>query len=781
MKVFRVLLTLLALLAAPLVLAQAEVDYDDWTVMAERAEVALNEGGVTDVILSEMRSRFVEERAKFVELQGTNATRIATLKEQIAALGPAPEEGVEEAPEISTLRRELAQQLATAEAPRLRAVEATRRADGIIAEIDAILNERDRQAFVNRIQSPLSPSLIAKSVAMFGQSLRETGRGVVTSITAAQGLAGAQNRLPMIILLVVTGLVLILRSRRLIGRLLGRIAAIDGADRAGLLGLIVSLGQVILPVAGLYALAEALRLTGFYGPHGKLLIDLLPDLGITFFTARWLASRVMPAHAKMPRLLPLPDESLIWGRFWAAILAFVLIGSIAVIDFAKLDDYPPEVVSALEFPLVVLAGVGLFSLGRILSRPLLTESETSDEPLKRGLEPTRIVRILGRALMVFGVVGPLLGALGYYDATEYAIYSTIQTLAIIAFVLVVQQAVRDIAVLVTKDRTAGEGLWPTLANFAVAIAALPFLALNWGASPEDLSDLWRNFNEGLSLGETRISPTSFLTLIFVFVLGFLATRVVQAAVRNSILPRTKIETGGQVAIVSGLGYVGIFIAALVAIASAGLDLSSLAIVAGALSVGIGFGLQNIVSNFVSGIILLIERPIGQGDWIEVGGQMGYVRNISVRSTRIETFDRTDVIVPNADLVSGTVTNYTRGNSVGRAIVPVGVAYGTDTRKVEAILREIAEAHPMVLLNPKPAVVFMGFGADSMDFEIRAILRDVNYVLSVRSDMNHEIAVKFAENEIEIPFAQRDVWLRNPEALHAPAPKGSGAQDTEEGE
>ena len=101
MKVFRVLLTLLALLAAPLVLAQAEVDYDDWTVMAERAEVALNEGGVTDVILSEMRSRFVEERAKFVELQGTNATRIATLKEQIAALGPAPEEGVEEAPEIS--------------------------------------------------------------------------------------------------------------------------------------------------------------------------------------------------------------------------------------------------------------------------------------------------------------------------------------------------------------------------------------------------------------------------------------------------------------------------------------------------------------------------------------------------------------------------------------------------------------------------------------------------------------------------------------------------------
>ncbi|HKK97532.1 MAG TPA: mechanosensitive ion channel domain-containing protein, partial [Marivita sp.] len=534
---------------------------------------------------------------------------------------------------------------------------------------------------------------------------------------------------------------------------------------------LLSLLRVALPVAGLALVAQAGRLSGLLGPRGIELALMMPVfLFIVLFT-RWLAAQRF-THDEDQQAVALAPERRTEARFYANTLGWLFALNFLVVNVSEFDSWSDVAVSVILLPIHIVTGLLLFRLGQILSKvgPL----QPTEDDLVEGAEPSnfpaRLARLAGKGAMIIGVVGPILSAIGYLNVAQAMIFPAVLSLGLFGIVLTLQGFVKDVYHLVTgRDLDKAESLVPVFTGIFLTIGSLPILALIWGARDTDLTELWARFQAGFSFGETRISPTDFLTFAVVFGIGYAATRLLQGGLRGSVLPKTGIDKGGQTAIVSGTGYVGIFLAAVIAITAAGIDLSALAIVAGALSGGIGFGLQNIVQNFVSGIILLVERPIAEGDWIEVGGHMGTVRDISVRSTRIETFDRTDVIIPNADFVSNSVTNYTRGNSIGRLIVDVGVAYGTDTRKVSDILYKIARDHEMVLMNPEPFVYFKGFGADSLDFDVRVILRDVTQMLVVRTELNHQINEAFAAEGIEIPFAQRDVWLRNPEALSAAAP------------
>ncbi|MDN2580402.1 mechanosensitive ion channel domain-containing protein [Aquibium sp. ELW1220] len=318
------------------------------------------------------------------------------------------------------------------------------------------------------------------------------------------------------------------------------------------------------------------------------------------------------------------------------------------------------------------------------------------------------------------------------------------------------------------------GLAASIATYILVVCVgVPLVLLQWGFQWGDITTWAHRLATNITIGTVSFSLVGIATGIVVFFVGYFVTRGFQGWLDGSVLSRGKVDAGLRNSIRTAVGYAGIAIAALVGISAAGIDLSNLALVAGALSLGIGFGLQNIVSNFVSGLILLAERPFKAGDWIVAGAVTGTVKRISVRATEIETFQRQTVILPNSELINAAVGNWTHKNKLGRVEIKIGVAYGTDPRKVHALLLEIARGHPMVLKNPEPFVFFANFGESSLDFEIRLFLADITSGLTVQNDIRFAIVEAFEREGIEIPFPQRDLNLKGANInLVAPAADAS---------
>ncbi len=750
--------------AAQLTDRQSEY-YQGWIKTADRAEGVIEANRASNAALENLRSEINVYREDFNKARSANTDRIQTLESQLEALGPKPEGDETEPEDIAAIRQHLDEQLNGLRVPRIISEEAYSRANGLISEIDQIIRHRQTKELMERGPSPINPAYWGPAWV----DVKEAARSLINEIAEnlRTDVAREQIRergLGIFVLSVISAVLLVF----------GRNWSERGGDYLRLLGgsgtgawtFVISLLRILLPWLGVLAAVVAINLTGVLGLRGSLLLEEVPYWAAIIFFYDWIGRQIyLIGQAQgFKRLSATKIKEL---RVYIDLLAVMLILHELAILFEQIENISDSTRAVVSFPVIVATALLLLRV-----RHIRTTDAQQDEPDPTGTTRvagfSQMVEFLRRALFLLGIATPVLAVFGFTNAAEAVVFPAVKTLVLIAALVIFQRFITQVYGWITGQ---GEAVWDSLfsvlVGFVLAILALPILALYWGARQTDLLEAWSRLLMGFDIGGVTISPSNFFVFVIVFLIGYGLTRMLQGGLRNSLLPKTSIDPGGQNAIVSGTGYVGIFLAALVAIMVAGFDLSSLAIVAGALSVGIGFGLQTIVSNFVSGIILLIERPISKGDWIDVNGMMGYVRDISVRSTRIETFDRTDVIVPNSDLISGVVTNYTRGNTIGRVIVPVGVAYGTDTKRVEKILGEVANEHPMVLANPAPSVVFQGFGADSLDFEIRAILRDVNWVLSVKSDMNHEINRRFAEEGIEIPFAQRDVWLRNPETLRTP--------------
>lgn len=738
--------------------------------------------------LEGMRDQLLRLRSGAIALEASANAQVAEINARIAELGPAPAEGASETPEVATRRHALSAELSDAQAPLLAAQDASRRADTLIREVDRIVRGRFTAQLRSRGPSPLDPTRWPETAGSIVGNFARIHADVAAGFSNPGTRSILLRRVPLDLLLAMIGVAIVFVIRRRLTAWVEK--RLDKAQSPRTIALLVALrnfSRLIVPAAGagmIFAALDPARLTN---PGASSAFFELPWFLIAVIGASWLGHSVFAPKLPAYRLAPLRDDMAATGARVTLGLGLIMGAALLASRYLLEWDLSRAALATMVFPLFILGSLLLWRMSRVLRAILagVAEWEAAHPTMERvGPLSLGLLNVVRRALLIVAAVTPLLAAAGFLAAASYLMFSTIATLALAGAAMVVFNLTTTL--LGGFSAPAGgegapkgmglarEGLMPVAVVSLIGLLCLPALALIWGARISDIAGVWYLVRDGVTYGGMRISLGMVTTFALVFGLLYGATRIVQSILRNTVLPRTRMDAGGKNALTTGVGYIGFMIAAVAAVSSTGLDLSSLAFVAGALSVGIGFGMQNVVSNFVSGIILLVERPIKEGDWIEVGGFAGYVRRISVRSTVVETFDRASVILPNTDLIAGTVLNRTHSGLSGRLQVPVAVALDTDPRKVERLLLEIAENYPLSLNEPSPRVLLMEIGPDAFLFEIRCWLRDVNFSLSAKSDMNFEILERFAAEGIRLQPYGREAWVS---AHHTPAPPpGPAAPD-----
>jgi potassium-dependent mechanosensitive channel len=577
----------------------------------------------------------------------------------------------------------------------------------------------------------------------------------------------------------------LISGRRLFGRLIHADPAIETPTY--LHRLAVAFWSTLIPSAAVGAfLAATYFCFSFYnvlrGDIGDMMLALFYVIAVLFFVTRLARAALSPN---------LPNWRLVGVESGAAHWLFWLIAATAAVN--GIDYLLSATYDILGSPLSltvaesVLAGllVGMLVVLFGLARPFRNKDGT----------PRGWPRSLKFLFIALGVVTALSALLGYVGFAKFMSQQIVITGAILATMYIGvltagaaseegqfknAPAGRALQRRFGLDETALDqvGLIASIILYLiVGLLGVPLILLQWGFQWGDIRAWAYSVATGVRIGSVTISLIGIITGLIVFVGGYFLTRWFGNWLDGSVMARGRVDAGVRNSIRTAVGYAGILIAALLGVSAAGLDLSNFALVAGGLSLGLGFGLQNIVSNFVSGLILLAERPFKVGDWVVAGENSGMVKKISVRATEIETFQRQTMIVPNSVFINSAVGNWTHRNKLGRVDLKVQVAYGTDARHAAEVLDGIMRSHPLVLKNPEPMVVFMNFGPAALEFELRFFMADIFNSVVVQNDIRFAVLETFERERIEIPSTPRAVDPR-----YAPAASdgqgGSGADAVE---
>lgn len=384
----------------------------------------------------------------------------------------------------------------------------------------------------------------------------------------------------------------------------------------------------------------------------------------------------------------------------------------------------------------------------------------------------RGARFVGRASVVLLGVA-ILGNIAGLVSLSSLLANGVITMALVSLVLFAGVTVARAAIIALLQTGPVRRLnlvrWHEAAVDRWLMRVLPLAALvTWLVSCarafrlEDTLGRWLNLVlfSNATIGSVQISLGDILGFALAIWLGLLLSRLVRFVLETDVFPRVTLPRGVPATISMLVNYTILGIAVLLAVAAAGFQLDRLALIVGALSVGIGFGLQNVVNNFVSGLILAFERPVQSGDTVEFGTMFGQVSRIGVRSSTVRTFDGAEVIVPNANLIANEVTNWTLSDKRRRIEILVGVAYGTNPHQVLELLLDVVRRSPNLLEDPAPNALFLGFGDSSLDFSLRAWTDNFDEYLSTKSNLTLAVHDAIYAAGIEIPFPQRDLHLRS---------------------
>ncbi|MEY9196985.1 mechanosensitive ion channel family protein [Sinorhizobium sp. CCBAU 05631] len=749
--------------ASPL-LQQAEDQLDQADRELKRLADRVGAAADDDTLLAELKVQVDELSKQIISASVATRSRLDEIKARLAELGDPPGEG--QPPEAAIVTEERKRLLAergainalTGRAENL-SVEARKLANGITATRRALFSN----TLLKRTE--VSVAMLSEAITTTADESRALWRSVSSWLTFAWNY----KRIPFltaIFLSLCGAMIFLVGGYRLFSPFILQHEEQDEPTYFRQLSL--AFWSTLIPTMALIAFATSSYF--FLSSFNVLRPDIAPIIAVTlgmgvavFFVTRLASAVLSPARSSW-RLVRVSDRGA--RMLMAPIFAMALVNGLDYLLGSISDSLGSPVLLTVAKSFLASIIIGLILMSMAWIRPTLRQDEPFDAP---GRPWPRFISV---SLLLLGAGLIAIALAGYVGLARFIATQIIVTGAILVTMYIGILTGRSVSKQGAFAETVGGrylerrfkleqvgldqiGLVAGLGIYAlVALFFIPLILLQWGFQIADIESWVYRFVTEIRIGTITISLVGLLAGVLFFAIGFVVTRWVQRWIDGNVMARSRVDAGVRNSIRTGIGYIGVGLAGLIGLSAAGIDLSSLALVAGALSLGVGFGLQNIVSNFVSGLILLVERPFKVGDWIVSGTTEGFVRRISVRATEIETFQHQSIMMPNSLLINASVGNWTHRNKLGRSEITITLSYASDPRRVIELLHEIAAAHPMVLKNPAPNVGFTAFGDERMTFELRIYVADVLTAGNVRNDIRVSIYERFRDEEIGAPFPVR---------------------------